>query len=135
MKVLIMSKDGLEAINLNRRTAIHERCLNCACWHPKDVTDCSFVKCPLHPFRTERGKQDAKLRTKAIKGYCLWCAKGQVGEVTKCPSKNCPLYIYRKGGLENAIKPTSFEKIDHIDDTFRVNLSNLITIHGFRKSA
>jgi len=135
MKVLIMSKDGLEAINLNRRKAIHERCLNCTGWHAKDVTDCQFTKCPLYPFRTGDGKQNAIARNKAIKDYCLSCSNGQIGEVTKCPSNNCPLYIYRKGGLENAIKPTSFEKIDHIDDTFRVNLSNLITIHGFRKSA
>jgi hypothetical protein len=99
MKTKIIGKNGFEDVNLNRRKAIHERCLNCACWHAKDVTDCDFTKCPLHPFRTGCGKQDAKLRTKAIKEYCLWSANGQIGEVTKCPSKNCPLYIYRKGGL------------------------------------
>jgi hypothetical protein len=120
MKTQIIGKDRLETVNLNRRKAIHERCLNCACWHPKDVTDCDFIECPLYQFRTGGGKQDTKLRTKAIKEYCLWCAKGQVGEITKCPSVNCSLFAYRKGGLERAITSLSFEKIVNIEGLFSI---------------
>ena len=138
MKIQIIRKEGLEVVNLNRREAIHERCLNCSGWIPTDVTDCSFIKCPLHSFRTRRGKQDAKLRTKAIKGYCLWCANGQVGEVTKCPCANCSLFAYRKGGLDKAITSPSFEKIDRIGGNFRTNLIKVnidTTQYRFRKSA
>jgi len=135
MKILMIDKNGLEFVNVNRRKAIHERCINCSGGHPKDVTDCKFTQCPLYPFRTGHGKQDAKLRTKAIKEYCLWCANGQVGEVTKCPSKNCPLYLYRKGSLEKTINTTSFEKFNHIGDDFKINVPETIEQHRFRKSA
>lgn len=133
MKVLIMGKDGKELITLNRRKAIHLRCLNCACWHPQDVTNCNFTKCPLLPFRTGKEKQDSVLRNKAIRDYCLSCAHGQVGEVKKCPSRNCPLYIYRKGGVDK--HTSSFEKVDPISETFRANITNFKAIYRFRKSA
>ena len=110
----------METVNLNRRKAIHERCLNCACWYPKNVTDCDFIECPLYQFRTGREKQNSKARNQAIRDYCRWCANGQVGEVTKCPSNNCPLFIYRKGGLDKAISVPSFEKIVNIEGLFSI---------------
>lgn len=125
MEALIKSKDCHRKMNLNRRKAIHEKCLNCACWHPWKVTNCTFIECPLHPFRTGKGKQDTKLRSQAIRTYCLWCMNKQVGEVTKCPSKNCPLFIYRKGGLEKAINTPSFKKFDYIDSNLRINTTKV----------
>jgi hypothetical protein len=97
MKTKIIGKNGLEDVNLNRRTAIHERCLNCACWHPQEVKKCDFTKCPLYQFRTGDGKQDAVVRNQAIRDYCRYCMNGQAGEVTKCPSNNCSLYVFRRG--------------------------------------
>jgi hypothetical protein len=97
MQVLIISKDGVKNANLNRRKAIHERCLNCCCWHNGEVAKCTFKECPLYQFRTGGEKQDAKLRNSAIKNYCLLCMNGQVGEIAKCPSNKCPLYVFRRG--------------------------------------
>ena len=130
MKVLIMGKDGIKNINLNRRNAIHEKCLNCSCWHPKDVTDCNITECPLFQFRTGKGKQNAKARNRAIRNYCMWCMNKQVGGVTKCPSNNCPLYIYRKGGLDKATP--SFEKFDRIGCNFRTNITKIENIIPYK---
>jgi hypothetical protein len=94
MEAKIRSKNGLKKIRLNRRKAIHERCLNCSDWHAKEVIECHFVNCPLHPFRTGRGKQNAKNRSKAIKAFCLWCMNGQVREVTKCTVSDCALFSF-----------------------------------------
>lgn len=138
MKVSIMSKDGLKAVNLSRRQAIHERCLNCSCWIPKEVANCNFKQCALHPYRLEKGNQDPPKRQKAIRAYCLWCMNGQVGEVTKCPSVNCSLFAYKKGGLERAITSPSFEKFDRIGGNFRTNLIKVnidTTQYRLRKSA
>ena len=138
MKVLIMSKDGLEAVNLNRRKAIHERCLICTCWIPKEVTGCTFKQCSLHHYSLGKGNQDAAKRQKAIRAYCRWCSNDQVGEVTKCPSNTCPLWIYRKCGLNKAINSPSFEKFDRIGGNFRTNLIKVnidTTQYRLRKSA
>ena len=96
MKVKILSKNGPKVVDLNRRKAIRERCLNCAGWLHKEVTDCAFTDCPLYPFRSGQGKQNAKGRSKAINKYCLWCMNGQYGEVSRCPSIDCSLFPYRK---------------------------------------
>ena len=135
MKTQIMGKDGLKTVNLNRRKASHERCLNCSGWHTKEVADCPFNDCLLYPFRTGDGKQDAEARSRAIRDYCMWCSNGQVGEVTKCPSNNCPLYMYRKGALDKAINTPSFEKFDHIDGNFKTNITNGKDNYRFRKCA
>ena len=111
----IQVKNGHKKINLNRRTVIRERCLNCSGWIPKEVTYCELLKCPLYPFRTGRGKQDSKQRFKAIRQYCLWCTVGQRKEVTLCPSRDCPLYSYRKGGLDKLSRIDSTVKKHHIE--------------------
>ena len=100
MLAVIQGKTGLKTVDLNRRKAIHERCLNCSCWIPKEVEHCSFQDCPLHEYRSGKGKQNAKARYKAIKAYCLWCMAGQWSEVKKCVSVHCPLHHFRSGRAE-----------------------------------
>ena len=60
MRVLIQAKNGTKEIDINRRKAIRERCLNGSAWVPKEVTNCEFTDCSLHPFRSGKGKQNAK---------------------------------------------------------------------------
>ena len=31
--------------------AIREKCLDCSCGNPYEVTNCTIVDCPLYPFR------------------------------------------------------------------------------------
>jgi hypothetical protein len=103
MKVTIQSKTGLKTVNLNRRRAVREKCLNCSCWSAKEVTDCKFKDCPLYPFREGRGRQAAKDRSKAIRAYCVWCMAGEKAEVGKCVSRHCALFTFRRGKAEKAI--------------------------------
>jgi len=115
LEVPIMSKNGLKVVDLNRRKAIRERCLNCAGWSYKEVTNCEFDDCDLHPFRSGTGKQNAKARSKAIRDYCLWCCAGQLMEVSKCPSIDCSLFPYRKTKIERLVEIKSLPKNDHIE--------------------
>jgi hypothetical protein len=115
MKVEIQSKDGYKIVNLNRRKAIRERCLNCSGWIPKEVSNCEFVDCSLYPFRSGKGKQNPKKRKKAIKDYCRWCVCGQRSEVSKCVSRDCPLFTYRMNGIDRPPKIESLTKNDHIE--------------------
>jgi len=118
MKVGIMSKDGHKEVDLNRRQAIRERCLNCKGWYHKEVINCIFTHCFLHPFRTGKGRQNSTRREKAIKQYCHSCMNIQVGEVKKCTVPDCPLFIYRKGGVEKALKNLSLKTLKHIGAVF-----------------
>ena len=118
MRILISGKNSLKAVNLNRRRAIHERCLNCTSWHPKELMNCKLDDCPLHPFRSGKGKQDSKTRRKAIRAYCLECMNGRKGEVRKCSSSTCSLFIYRNGGLAKGHNTPSFHKYGHIGTDF-----------------
>lgn len=110
MKVKILGKNGLKLVDLNRRKAIRERCLNCAGWFPKEVTNCTFKDCSLYPFRSRQGKQNAKDRSKAIRKHCLWCMNGQHGEVARCPSKDCSLFPYRKTRTDRLTEIKSMPK-------------------------
>jgi hypothetical protein len=110
MKVQIRNEKDPKAVTINRRRATHERCRNCASWHPKEVTNCLLKGCPLHSFRTGKGKQNARARGKAIKEYCTWCMK--------CPSIDCPLYTFRKGGRERVQEPVYFMEKHHIGGIF-----------------
>ncbi len=94
------SKAEITNLTLNRRKAVHERCLNCSGWIPSEVRNCSHQNCPFYPYRTGKGSQNATARKKSIKNYCLDCMNGQVGEVTKCSSFDCPLYVFRRGHRE-----------------------------------
>ena len=104
MKVLIEGKSGKKVVNLNRRRAVRERCLNCSEWSTREVTECVFGDCPLYPFRSGKGKQNAKARSRAIQIYCLWCTRDSRPEKSNCPSKGCPLFPYRKGRTDQSIK-------------------------------
>lgn len=115
MKVSILGKNGLKVVDLNRRKAIRERCLNCAGWSYKDVTNCEFDDCDLYIFRSGEGKQNAKDRSKAIRKYCLRCMNGQYGEVFKCPSKDCSLFPYRKTMIDQSTEIKSLPKNAHIE--------------------
>lgn len=118
MKVKIMAKNDYKVIDLNRRKAIHERCLNCSCWNPREVTNCSFKDCPLYTFRTGKGTQNPKQRKNSIRKFCLWCMAGQQSEVRKCTSIHCPLFAYRMKRLDNSQKIVSLPKKDHIEPVF-----------------
>jgi hypothetical protein len=97
MKTRIMYKDGgFKTVDLNRRKAIHERCLNCVCWEVQRVNGCDLDDCELHPFRTGVGKQNARDRSRAIKGYCRGCTNGKIG---LCVSPFCSLYTYRQSRI------------------------------------
>lgn len=115
MRVPVLRKNGVRVINLYRRRAIRERCLNCSSWSHKEVTMCKFNNCPLYPFRMGKGKQDAKARSKAIRTYCLWCMNGQRSEVSNCPSVDCPLFLYRKTRTERPHKINSMPEKGHIE--------------------
>ena len=114
MKAKIQTKNGYKVIDLNRRKAIREKCLNCSGWIPKEVSNCDFVDCPSYPFRSGRGKQNPKLREKAIRKYCLWCMCNQRSEVSKCVSRDCPLSPFRQNGIDRSSNIKSLLKNDHI---------------------
>lgn len=118
MRITILGKNGTKMVDLNRRKSIRKRCLNCAGWYRKKVTNCNFTDCPLYPFRYGQGKQIAKARAKAIRKYCLWCMNGQHGEVSKCPSKDCSLYPYRKTKTDRSTEIKSLPKNSHIQAIF-----------------
>jgi len=118
MKVAILGKNGPKVVNLNRRKAIRERCLNCTGWSRKEVENCTFEDCSLHPFRSGQGKQNAKARAKAIRKYCLWCMNGQLGEMSKCPSTDCSLFPYRKTKTDRATEIKSLPKKGYIEPYF-----------------
>jgi len=101
MDSTIITKNGIKSVNLNRRKAIRENCLNCSGWSYADVAGCPFDKCSLYPFRLGRGKQDALARSKAIRSYCIWCMNGQSFEVGKCTSVHCPLHIFLRKNKSN----------------------------------
>lgn len=118
MKTLILGKNGYEFTDLNRRKAIHEKCLNCSGWIPKKVSNCSFHDCALHLFRMAEGRQNAKARRKAIRKYCLWCMSGRPSDIRNCPSIHCPLYSYRLKSLDRFREIVSEAKFDHIEPHF-----------------
>jgi hypothetical protein len=84
---------------MNRRSAIRKRCIDCSAGSLAEVKDCHHADCPLHPYRTGQGKQNAKARDRAIKRYCLWCNVSRY-EVHLCPVTQCTLYPYRKSEAE-----------------------------------
>jgi hypothetical protein len=118
MKATIQSRDGLKTMNLTRRRAIREGCLNCSSWSLKEVRECIFKDCPLYPYRSGQGRQNAATRVKAIKAYCLWCMAGEKAEIKRCVSAHCALFIYRRGTTEKA---SPLLKTPHIEQVFEAN--------------
>ena len=115
MKIQIQTKDGNKIIDLNRRKAVRERCLNCTAWHPSEVADCKIVDCHLFPFRSGAGKQNATERNKAIRNYCLGCCDQQAHEVRKCPVISCPLWAFRKSSIDRSFELKNFIENADID--------------------
>ena len=115
MKVTILGRNGLKTVNINRRIGIRAKCLNCAGYSYKEVTNCEFVNCHLHLFRSGTGRQNAEVRSKAIRKYCLWCMNDKRGDVSRCPSIDCSLFPYRKTKIGRAPNIKSLSKISHIE--------------------
>ncbi len=103
IKVEIQGKSGHKVVELNRRRAIRERCLNCGAWSFAEANECRMVDCQLYPFRSGKGRQDAKARAKAIRDYCSWCMSTE--RAGRCVIMDCPLFCYRKSTLERPKKP------------------------------
>lgn len=118
MEYIIQTKNGHKMRNLNRRRAIREKCLNCSGWILKEVANCEFIDCDLYPFRSGKGKQEAKERAKSVRNYCLWCMNDQPGEVAKCPCHDCSLWPYRKTGVDKSLKIESLPEKGHIQPLF-----------------
>jgi hypothetical protein len=119
LKVQISGKNGPKVIDLNRRRAIRERCLNCSSWFLKEVTHCEMKDCHLFPYRSGQGKQNATARKKSIRQYCLWCTCNQPKEIRLCPAKDCPLYAYRMMSVDRSVEIKSESKIDYMEPVFQ----------------
>jgi hypothetical protein len=115
MKLAIQHKRGSKIVNLNRRRAIRERCLNCSAWSTSDVLKCEITECALNHFRSGQGKQNAKLRSKAIRDFCLWCLAGSSSEVSKCSSSDCSLFAYRNSTLDRSTEIKPIPELGHIE--------------------
>ena len=122
MKFKIQTKSGYKIIDLNRRKAIRERCLNCSGWVLKEVSNCDLVDCSLYPFRSGKGKQNPKKRGNAIRGYCRWCMNGQRSEVSKCVSQDCPLFPFRQNSIDRSSNIKASLKKGHIEAVLEANI-------------
>lgn len=114
MKVCIQGKHGLKTVNLNRRRAIREKCLNCSSWVVPEVRNCGHATCSLWPFRLGSGQQDPKARSRSIREYCLWCMADQAKGVWQCTATDCPLWPYRKARPEHPRNSGSMPRNHHI---------------------
>ena len=103
IQIKILSKTGQKIINLNRRRAIREHCLNCSGYSRAEVHRCPVTSCPLFHYRSGKGKQDAKARKKAIREYCLWCCAEQRFEMLNCTARDCSLFPFRKSSLDRSV--------------------------------
>ena len=115
MRIGIQGKNGHKVVNLNRRKAIRERCLNCAGWYPKEITNCNFVDCPLYSYRSGKEKQNVKARTRAIREYCQWCSNESRTEAGKCVVRDCPLFSYRLSIVDRSREIVSLPEKHHIE--------------------
>ncbi len=103
MEILYAEKIGggnyeksTKIVHINRRKSIRNKCLDCSDYSAKEVTNCKFTDCQIYDFRSGKGTQDPKARSKAIRMYCLKeCMIDQSYEVKLCPSVDCPLYPFR----------------------------------------
>lgn len=121
MRIKILSKDGFKILDLNRRDAIHERCLNCSGWIPSEVTNCTFTECQLYLFRSGDENQNPKKRKEAIRKYCLWCMNKQHSEVVKCVSVYCPLFAFRLKEMDRSVELNPYTEKVPIDPVSEVN--------------
>ncbi len=122
IKVKIACKYNHKVININRRKAIRERCLNCSGWSRSEVQGCLIRSCTLFHYRKGTGKQDAKARNKAIRDYCLWCSLDQRFEMLECTARDCPLFPFRKSSLDRSIDLALNSKTSYIEAVSRAIL-------------
>ena len=104
MKVRIIHQNCHKTVDLNRKIAIRQRCLNCSGWSTVEVELCQQTDCRLYKYRMNENNQNAKERNRDLRKYCLDCCNGSLGEVKKCPALDCPLYAFRKTGVDHSIK-------------------------------
>ena len=114
MRFVVLGKKGQGVMELNRRQAIRERCLNCVGWIPSEVRKCDFADCALHPYRMGTGKQDAVERAVAVRLYCLDCCLNQPTEVRLCPCRDCSLYPFRLSRIDKSVE---IQKTDHVTES------------------
>lgn len=80
--------------------SIRRRCLDCRGGSRKDVRECQFTNCPLHPYRLGRRPPKgtaARTPLRSIRAFCLSCMNGQPGEIRRCDQKSCPFWPFRMG--------------------------------------
>jgi len=71
-----------------------ERCVNRCDSSFVEADRCRMTECQLYPFRSGKGRQDAKAQSKAIRDYCSWCMATE--RASRCIVMDCPLFCYRK---------------------------------------
>ena len=47
--------------------AIREKCLDCSCWQPSEVRQCTVIDCPIYPYRM--GMRPSKETIKTLYDY------------------------------------------------------------------
>jgi hypothetical protein len=122
MKVSILRKYGNQAVDLNRKQAIRERCLNCSGWNAVEVEICQQTVCQLYKYSMNGSNQNAKERNRDLRKYCLECCHGSLGEVKKCPALDCPLYAFRQTKIDRSIKIKSESCRGHIEAFYQTVL-------------
>jgi len=97
--------EGFRIVDINRRKAIAEKCLNCSGFELTGRRDCRSTECQLHPYRLGLGKCDSSARNVAIRSYCRDCCMDGNGYlVSVCSSPDCPLYPYRMTTIDRSIE-------------------------------
>jgi hypothetical protein len=122
MKVSILRKYGNQAVDLNRKKSIRERCLNCSNWNAVEVELCQQTDCQLYKYRMNGSNQNANERNRDLRKYCLECCHGSLGEVKKCPALDCPLYAFRQNKIDRSIEIKSESCRGHIEAFYQTVL-------------
>ena len=60
IQVKILSKNSQKIVNLNRRRAIREHCLNCSGYSRAEVHRCPVTSCSLFHYRSGKGNRMQK---------------------------------------------------------------------------
>ena len=72
IKTIIRTKNGHRVVELNRRQAIRERCLNCSAWSYAEVGRCIHADAPFHSLQERSGQAECQTRDKGYPGLlCL----------------------------------------------------------------
>lgn len=107
--------DGKRLVDLNRRKAIVEKCLNCSGFEYSGRKNCEFTDCQLFPYRTGTGQQDTGARNMAIRAFCKdFCMEGSTALVADCSSPNCPLYAFRFSRIDKSLEVAEPEECEAI---------------------